>query len=435
MIKVVKDNTYNYVTMFNTKTGSYIRMGDEPMAEYPHLIDIGIMGHCAHGKTGLCMKAGIQCYQDGLHSSAPNMSFENYKKIMDQAEKKLFQVALGGCGDPDMHENFEEILAYTCSKNIVPNFTTSGFGMTPEKAAICKAYCGAVAVSMYSRLIDVPFIAIRERKGDEEKTPYRSVDDIPIVFTMNNMDDACYVDEPHYVINGKDFEWEYLHHIAESDLNGKYELYKVYEEKQSPNYTLKAIQMLLSAGVKTNIHYVVSNNTIDEAILRLKHGGFPKGINAVIFLLHKPVGLGEAEGILDYNNPRVVEFFKLTTAGNHPFKIGFDSCSVPGILNLGNNIDVDSIDTCEGARFSMYISADMKALPCSFDNQKQKYAVQLSDEVSIKDAWDSNEFNQFRNKLMCSCPSCPKKELCMGGCPLEREIVLCNSENKELVVD
>ena len=31
------------------------------MGSYPHLIDVGIMGHCIHGKTGLCVKAGIVC--------------------------------------------------------------------------------------------------------------------------------------------------------------------------------------------------------------------------------------------------------------------------------------------------------------------------------------------------------------------------------------
>ena len=434
MIKIVNDKKNNMITMFNTNSGSYIRKGDSFMASYPHLIDIGIMGNCTHGKTGLCMKAGIRCYQNGLKSSAPNMSLENYKKIIDESEKRTFSVALGGCGDPDMHENFEEILAYSKSKNVIPSFTTSGLGMTPEKAAICKAYCGAVAVSMYSRIIDVPFIAIRERKSDEEKIPYKSLNDIPIVFTMNNMNDICYIDEPYYVINGKNFEWEYLHHIVESDLNGKYELYKVYEEKQEPNYTFKAINMLLKAGVKTNIHFVVSNTTIDEAILRLKYNGFPSGINAVIFLLHKPVGLGEIDDVLNYNDPRVKEFFQLATSFNLPYKVGFDSCSIPGIINYETSVDPISLDTCEGGRFSMYISADMKALPCSFDNQNQKYAVQLSDNVSIEDAWNSNKFDLFRESLKCSCPTCPQRKDCMGGCPLEKDIILCGRKEKDLFV-
>ena len=60
------------------------------MASYPHLIDEGIMGHCIHGKTGLCAKAGI------------------------------------------------------CRENmLVPNFTTSGYGMTPE---IAKLPTGLVSV-------------------------------------------------------------------------------------------------------------------------------------------------------------------------------------------------------------------------------------------------------------------------------------------------
>lgn len=339
--------------------------------------------------------------------------------------------ALGGAGDPDMHENFEKILKYTREHGIIPNFTTSGLGMTPEKAAICKTYCGAVAVSMYSRILDIPFIAMRERTQDEERIPYKNINDIPIIFNLANTNKNCYVDEPNYVINNKVFKWEYLHHISEEDLNGKYELYRVYEEKQKPNYTIDAIQMLLKAGVKTNIHYVISNTTIDEAILRLKYCGFPEGINAVVFLLHKPVGLGTKDDVLNINDPRVKEFFELVDAGNFPFKVGFDSCSIPGVLKWSKNIDTCSIDTCEGSRFSMYITSDMKALPCSFDNQEQKYAVQLNDKTTIQDAWNSNKFESFRKYLRNSCPTCKNRALCMGGCPLQNSIVLC--DNKERI--
>ena len=45
--------------------------------------------------------------------------------------------------------------------------------------------------------------------------------------------------------------------------------------------------MLVKAGVKTNIHYVLHKDSIIEAIQRLKEKTFPEGINAVIFLLHK----------------------------------------------------------------------------------------------------------------------------------------------------
>ena len=135
----------DFVSFFNEKTGCYIRTGvikdgrdsgeDPFMSAFPELLDIGIMGHCKHGKTGLCMKAGVECYQDGLHSELPNMNLEDFRKIALQCKGKTFQFALGGCGDPEQHENLKEILDICRDNNIVPNFTTSGLGMTEKN---CK---------------------------------------------------------------------------------------------------------------------------------------------------------------------------------------------------------------------------------------------------------------------------------------------------------
>ena len=44
MIRCVNDSKYDYQTIFNTKTGAYIRFSDKPMASFPHLIDVGVMG-------------------------------------------------------------------------------------------------------------------------------------------------------------------------------------------------------------------------------------------------------------------------------------------------------------------------------------------------------------------------------------------------------
>ena len=320
--------------------------GVEPfMASYPHLIDVGIMGHCIHGKTGLCAKAGIGCYQNGLLVEKPNMTVDDFRWIAEQSKGKCNQFALGGRGDPDQHEHFEEILKI-CHQNIlVPNFTTSGYGMTPEIAKLCRQYCGAVAVSWY-----------------------RS------------------------------------------------------------EYTLSAIQMLLDAGIKTNIHYVLGNNSIDEAIDRLIRNDFPGGINAVIFLLHKPAGQGSKGNVLSIKDPRVAAFFTEVDK-RHPFKVGMDACNVPGAIHFCKFVLPESLDTCEGGRFSCYIGADMMMVPCSFDQGRQ-YDVSLR-EMSIVDAWNSEPFEHFRDKMRNSCPSCEKKELCMGGCPLMPEIVLCNSEKRK----
>lgn len=354
---VIKDEKYHFVSAFDTETGAYVRTGildengrdtgvDPFMASFPHLIDVGVMGHCIHGKTGLCAKAGIGCYQSGLLVEQPNMTVEDFRWIAEQCKGRCNQLALGGRGDPDQHEQFEDLLRISWENNLVPNFTTSGYGMTPELATLCKQYCGAVAVSWY-----------------------RS------------------------------------------------------------EYTLNAIRMLQDVGVKTNIHYVLGKNSIDEAIDRLVRNDFPTGINAVIFLLHKPAGQGLQANVLDFNDSRVAQFFAQVDR-RHPFKVGIDSCNVPGAIQFCKSILPESLDTCEGGRYSCYIGADMMMVPCSFD-QKKRYEVSLR-EMSIVDAWNSEPFERFRNKMRHSCPGCDKKALCMGGCPLMPEIVFCNSEKRHI---
>lgn len=354
---IIEDKKYKFKFAFDTETGAYVRTGvldeqgrdtgkDPFMASYPHLIDVGIMGHCIHGKTSLCAKAGIGCYQSGMLVEQPNMSLADFTSIAEQSKGRCNQIALGGRGDPDQHEYFEEILKI-CRKNIlVPNFTTSGYGMTEEIAKLCKMYCGAVAVSWY-----------------------RS------------------------------------------------------------EYTLKAIQSLLAAGVKTNIHYVLGDNSIDEALERLRNNDFPKGINAVIFLLHKPVGQGSTNNMLKVSNPKVQAFFE-EIEKPHRFKIGMDSCNVPGAIKFCKNVLPETLDTCEGARYSCYIGADMMMVPCSFD-QERKYRVSLR-ENTIEEAWNSELFEQFREKMRNACPDCDKWESCLGGCPLIPEIVFCNDKNRKL---
>ena len=160
MVQKIVDHKYHFVSMFNPKTGAYVRTGilneqgrdtgvDPFMASFPHLIDVGIMGHCIHGKTGLCVRAGIGCYQSGLTVDEPNMSPEDFSNIAEQCRGRVNQFALGGRGDPDQHEHFAEILEICRKNSIVPNYTTSGYGLTKEHAQLSKNYCGAVAVSWY----------------------------------------------------------------------------------------------------------------------------------------------------------------------------------------------------------------------------------------------------------------------------------------------
>lgn len=138
--------------------------------------------------------------------------------------------------------------------------------------------------------------------------------------------------------------------------------------------------------------------------------------------------MGSKENVLSVSDGRVQRFFELVdNCKDYDFQIGFDSCTIPGILNMTNKINLDSVDTCEGSRLSMYIDCEMNALPCSFDNQDKRWSFSLNDGT-IYDAWHSERFNDFRNRLKNSCLSCIDRLNCMGGCPIKPEIVLCDRD-------
>lgn len=168
MIKFI-DKKNHFLEMFDSNTGFYIRTGilDDDKKDtgvdpfkrcFPSLIDIGIMERCACSD-----RCKVDCYQKACDRTGENMSLENYETIMKQSSGKVFQVALGGAGDPDTHENFEEILKTTRGYGIVPNFTTSGIAFTKEKAELCKKYCGAVAVSFHPK---VESVRLKRRKSN-----------------------------------------------------------------------------------------------------------------------------------------------------------------------------------------------------------------------------------------------------------------------------
>ena len=277
---------------------------------------------------------------DGKVYSSPTASVDGRAVFYN---KDIFNEL--GLSIPKTFEEFEAILGICRDYGIIPNFTTSGFGITKELAAICKEFCGAVAVSWYR---------------DE--------------------------------------------------------------------YTTNAINTLIEAGVKTNIHYVLTKDTVLEALWRLKNSEFTAGVNAIIFLLHKPVGMGTAEKVITIDDSQFRELLDYIENRDFRFKIGFDSCSVPALIRDDSKISDYSLDTCEGARWSAYITPDMKMLPCSFDNQAQKWAVDLR-KKTILEAWNSPQFEDFRNCFRSACPHCPKRDMCMGGCPICPEIVLCSEKS------
>lgn len=341
-MKLYKDKLFNFTEIFNEKNGMLIRTNildengkettvEPKMRSFPELIDIGIMGKC-HVNQKFCKSFGVDCYQ--ANNIYEDMNFEDYKKIINQCKYKTFQIALGGRGDPNKHKDFEKILKYTYDNGIVPNLTTTGMFLNDTEIKLMKKYCGAVAISLYSKIII--------KNGINEESNIQSIE---------------------------------------------------------------AIRKLVSNEIITNIHYVISNDTLDDIIFRLENNLFPTGINAIVFLLYKPVGLGILNKVIDIKDNKFIKFINLINNKKYDFKIGFDTCFSPIINSHLKNINQKSIDYCEAARFSCYISPNMIMYPCSFI-QNDNYGINLKNNT-IEQAWMSLKFQKFKNNNCNFEGSCP----------------------------
>ena len=276
------------------------------------------------------------------HKNQKHMSLKNFIRIIDEVKHHTNQVALGGRGDPNLHPQFKEITEYARNNHVVPNYTTSGINLTDYQIKISEN-CGAVAVSDYER-----------------------------------------------------------------------------------DFTYESIKRFIDHGIKTNIHMIFDKNSYYKSI-KILYGYNPweilegkrsegvkkiskvdiKKLNAVIFLLFKRTG---AASNLE-NRPtksQIAIFSELVFKPKSKFKIGMDSCLVNHVLNYGtpHKIQKMSIDTCEAARMSGYITPDMKMMPCSFANE-EKWAVPIG-KKDIYTIWNkSDPFKRFRYLLRKNPDKCP----------------------------
>lgn len=185
-----------------------------------------------------------------------------------------------------------------------------------------------------------------------------------------------------------------------------------------------AIEKLTSQGIKTNIHFVLDKDSISTAIQWLKTPpAFLSSVNALIFLNYKPLGrIEEKNGLLKESSSLKVFFNEVQKS--HDYKIGFDSCLVSGLVNY-TNISPIFFDGCDAGRFSMFISEDMQAYPCSF--MVNTHSGTNLENNTLLEAWTTgNEFIKIRQRnLNEKCEKCPKKTICLGGCPNWESINLC----------
>lgn len=188
------------------------------------------------------------------------------------------------------------------------------------------------------------------------------------------------------------------------------------------------VRALLDSGVKTNAHFVLDSSSVDTAIRWLTTPPpFLDGLNALVFLSYKPVGRQSNQSGLLSESPHVAEFFEVACARPHRFRVGFDSCLVSGLASF-SEVNPVWFDACEAARFSMFISEDSLAFPCSF--MTADFEGIPVGEANLQQIWQKGAlFNRIREKMFDqACTGCSLLEVCKGGCPVFEGIDLCKSK-------
>lgn len=221
---------------------------------------------------------------------------------------------------------------------------------------------------------------------------------------------------PSYTTNGDGLTDEVLKATSQFCGAMAVSVYPPYDEEHYENL----LRRIKDFGITVNLHAIIKNDTLNMWMQWLQTPPlFFKYINAVIFLNYKPVrgnaGLPDREFIH--------KFFETVNKCNS-VKIGFDSCSISGIARW---MDTPSylIEPCEAARFSAFVSEDMKMYPCSFMVEKG-YCGDLRKDTLLE-IWRSNKFfNHFRNDDQpAHCAGCSLYVKCKGGCRLYEEINFC----------
>lgn len=341
-LRINKHFSQHYKTLFNTRTGFFLRVEDEGYPEPfwaedgPELLDIAITNYCEHGCSF--------CYRKS-NKSGKHVSLEDLQSVVIQAkELGVLQIALGG-GNPNQHPLFVEILKMIREFGIVPSYTSNGEGLTDDILYATKQYCGAMALSLYQ--------------------PYDRYEDLT--------------------------------------------------------------EKIISLGIKLNLHVILKKDTIELLTSWLKEPPtWFSNINALIVLNYKPIASSNSLMVTDKR--LLKEFYSSVSECQHT-KIGFDSCCVPGIVTW-MNVNPALIESCEAARFSAFISEDLKMYPCSFmANTDMCGDLHQSSMIEI---WQTNSsFIEHRNKIKSStCYSCKCHHLCNGGCVFMPGINQCIFDNE-----
>jgi len=221
---------------------------------------------------------------------------------------------------------------------------------------------------------------------------------------------------PNYTTNGSEIVDSELNKSRDRILEATKEYCGVVAVSlhHSMDKTTEAVRTLIDYGVKTNIHCVLSAESYPQVIEQLPAyiRGELHGLNAVIFLLYKPVGRAKRAALPTRQQFRdLVELYS-----GLPVKLGFDSCSVPFLID-NESINKISIEPCEAGRFSMFISETGWCSPCSFAETLYEHEFNVADldKVGFLVQW-LGLVEEVGEDLSCSNEKCKYNGDCLGTC-------------------
>lgn len=189
----------------------------------------------------------------------------------------------------------------------------------------------------------------------------------------------------------------------------------VYPHTRKTAY--ETIRMLKAYGLKqVNIHLLYHAENVDfvKEVLDDLPGLRP---NAVVLLGLKPKGRGSDMIPLGYDG--FCEMVDYAVKIQAP--LGFDSCSACKFGKWLETSDVEPktkelmrmmIEPCESSLFSIYVDVEGKAWPCSFaEGVVGIEPVDMLEALSFEDVWYSQQFNEFRARLLANGRQCPLYEI------------------------
>jgi radical SAM protein with 4Fe4S-binding SPASM domain len=192
--------------------------------------------------------------------------------------------------------------------------------------------------------------------------------------------------------------------------------------------TAHAIELLTARNIPTNVHFILSSRSIDTAIAWLQEPpAFLAPAHALVFLNYKPIGRHADEQLLANRSPRIEEFFRIATSVRHPWRIGFDTCTITGLARFGNAHEV-SLEGCDAGRFSLFVSEDLKVYPCSFMVEAGYEGIPLRG-TTLREIWQQHPaFVRIRAQHAAGgYAECQTPTHCLSGCPLFPQMNLCPS--------